>query len=275
MSARALPVLMYHHVTPNDGLVTVSPVTFRQQMGWLARHGYRGITCRDLERFFDGEALPDKSVLITFDDGYLDNYVYAHPVLQEFGLHGVIFLVTGWIGSESQPRRYGSPGGGGGDLPECPNHRDAKALIAAGQADRAMLRWSEVEAMQTAGTFEFHSHTHTHTRWDKTVADPAERSAALAADLAESRAALASHTGDSPHLCWPQGYFDVDYQQVAHKAGFRYLYTVNKAINTSATTTDEIGRIVIKDRVGSWFASRMFLYRQPLLGGLYVRLRGD
>jgi peptidoglycan/xylan/chitin deacetylase (PgdA/CDA1 family) len=275
MSAQALPVLMYHHVTPNDGLVTVSPGTFRQQMAWLARHGYHGITCRDLERFFDGEALPDKSVLITFDDGYLDNYVYAHPVLQEFGLHGVIFLVTGWIGTESQPRRHGSPGGSGSDLPHCPNHRDAKALIAAGQADRAMLRWSEVEAMQAAGTFEFHSHTHTHTRWDKAIADPAGRRAALAADLAESRAMLARHTGDSPHLCWPQGHFDVDYQQVAREAGFRYLYTVNKAINTPATSTDEIGRIVIKDRVGGWFASRMFLYRQPMLGGLYVRLRGD
>jgi peptidoglycan/xylan/chitin deacetylase (PgdA/CDA1 family) len=280
MSAQALPVLMYHHVTPNDGLVTVSPNTFRQQMAWLAWHGYRGITCRDLERFLDGEALPDKSVLITFDDGYLDNYVYAHPVLLEFGLHGVIFLVTGWIG-ESQPRRYEMPRmrygsvGGGSDLPECPNHRDAKAMIAAGEADRAMLRWSEIEAMHAAGTFEFHSHTHTHTRWDKTIADAAARRAALAADLAESRAALARHTGESPHLCWPQGYFDADYRQVAREAGFRYLYTVNKGINTPATHAEEIGRVVVKDRVGGWFASRMFLYRQPLLGGLYVRLRGD
>lgn len=274
MSAAALPVLMYHHVTPNDGLVTVSPATFRAQMRWLASHGYRGVGCRDLERFLAGEALPEKSVLITFDDGYLDNYVYAHPVLKEFGLHAVIFLVTDWIG-ESQPRRHGTPDGDGDDLPDCPNHRDAKALIAAGQADCAMLRWSEVEAMQAAGTFEFHSHTHSHTRWDKTIADPEARRAALAADLAASRAALAARTGDSPHLCWPQGYFDADYKQVAQATGFRYLYTVNKGINTPATPADEIGRIVIKDRVGNWFGPRMFLYRHALLGGLYVRLRGD
>jgi peptidoglycan/xylan/chitin deacetylase (PgdA/CDA1 family) len=270
MNAAALPVLMYHHVTPNAGLVTVSPATFRAQMAWLARHGYRGITCRDLEKFLDGEPLPKKSVLITFDDGYLDNYVYAHPVLQKLGLHGVIFLVTGWIG-ESQPRRHAAMGG---DLPDCPNHRDATAYIGSGQADRAMLRWSEVAAMQAAGTFEFHSHTHTHTRWDKTIADPAARRTALAADLAESRATLARHTGESPHLCWPQGYFDDDYKRVAGEAGFRYLYTVHKGINTPATAADEINRIVVKDRVGAWFASRMFLYRQPGLGGFYVRLRG-
>lgn len=272
MSARALPVLMYHHVTPNHGLVTVSPATFRRQMAWLASHGYRGIGCPDLEAFLAGAPLPDKSVLITFDDGYLDNYVYAHPVLQEFGLHGVIFLITGRIGAKSQPRRHA---GTGNDLPACPNHRDAKALVDAGRADEVMLRWSEVEAMQAAGTFEFHSHTHSHTRWDQTVADPAGRRAALAADLAVSRAALAAHGGASPHLCWPQGYYDDDYKEVAKDAGFRYLYTVRKGINTPATPADEIGRVVIKDRADGWFGSRMFLYRRPLLGGLYLRLRRD
>jgi peptidoglycan/xylan/chitin deacetylase (PgdA/CDA1 family) len=272
MAAQALPVLMYHHVTPNDGLVTVSPETFRRQMAWLAGHGYRSIGCRDLEGFFNGATLPDKSVLITFDDGYLDNYVYAHPVLQAFGLQATIFLITGRIGEQGQPRRHA---GTGGDLPACPNHRETKRLIDAGRADDVMLRWSEVEFMQTAGTFEFHSHTHTHTRWDQTVADPAARRAALAGDLAASRSALAAHGGDSAHLCWPQGYYDDDYQTVAKAAGFHYLYTVKKGINTPATPTDEIGRVVIKDRVGGWFGSRLFLYRQPWLGGLYVRLRGD
>lgn len=272
MSAAALPVLMYHHVTPNDGLVTVSPATFRWQMAWLASHGYRSIGCRDLEHFLAGGTLPDKSVLITFDDGYLDNYVHAHPVLQEFGLHAVIFLVTGWLGGESQVRRHAAMDG---DVPACPNHREAKRLIDAGRADEVMLRWSEVDAMQAAGTFEFHSHTHSHTRWDKTIADRNERRTALATDLAASRAALAARCGASAHLCWPQGYYDDDYRAVAKEAGFRYLYTVRKGINTPNTRADEIGRIVAKDRIGSWFGSRLFLYRQPLLGGFYVRLRGD
>ena len=50
---------------------------------------------------------------------------------------------------------------------------------------------------------------------------------------------------------------------------------MHKGINTPATAADDINRIVVKDRVGAWFASRMFLYRQPTIGGLYVRLRGD
>ena len=272
MAARALPVLMYHHVTPNDGLVTVAPATFRRQMAWLARHGYRSVGCRDLEGFLAGAPLPAKSVLITFDDGYLDNYVHAHPVLAEFGLHAALFLVTGWIGDDGKPRRHA---GVGGALPACPDHRTAKAAIDAGRADEVMLRWSEIEVMQAAGTFEFHSHTHAHTRWDKTVADATEREARLATDLAASRATLAAHCGDSAHLCWPQGHYDDGYKRVARNAGFRYLYTVRKGINTPGTAPDEIGRVVVKDRAGAWFASRLFVYRQPALGGLYLRLRGD
>ncbi len=262
---------MYHHVTPRGGLVTVSPETFRKQMAWLSAHGYRAVGCRDLERLLAGEDLPAKSVLITFDDGYLDNYVHAHPILEEFGLKAAIFLVTGWLGDG--PVRCNA--GLAGDLPECLNHRDAMAAIGRGEADRAMLRWSEVEAMLAAGTFEFHSHTHTHTRWDLQIADPAARREALAADLAKSRAVLAQRTGDSAHLCWPQGYYDADYQHIAAEAGFRYLYTVKKGVNTAATSADAINRIVIKDRGSAWFGSRMYVYRHEWLGGLYVRLRGE
>ncbi len=272
MSARALPVLMYHHVSPNPGLVTVSPATFRAQMGWLARHGYRTVGCDDLAVFLAGNPVPDKSVLITFDDGYLDNYVHAHPVLSDYGLRAAIFLVTGWIGDgPARPQA-----GGDGVQPECPDHRQCMAFVATGETDRVMLRWAEVEAMHAAGSFEFHSHTHTHTRWDQRIADATARREALARDLDRSRATLASHLGAaSAHLCWPQGYYDADYRRVAQDNGFRYLYTVEKGVNLPHSPAEVIRRIVVKDKAGGWFASRLWLYRHPVIGGVYTRLRGD
>ena len=272
MSASALPVLMYHHVSPSPGLVTVSPETFRAHMAWLAAHGYRSVGCDDLAAFLAGDPLPAKSVLITFDDGYLDNYVYAHPALREHGLHAVIFLVTGWIGDGPVRPHHG----GNGATPECPDHRRCMESVAAGRSDQVMLRWSEVEAMRAAGTFEFHSHTHTHTRWDQRIAALPERREALAGDLEKSRAALGARLGGaSGHLCWPQGYYDDDYRQVARDSGFRYLYTVRKGVNRPHSPAEAIRRIVIKDRVGVWFAARMWTYRHATIGGIYARLRGD
>lgn len=291
--ARAVPVLMYHHVSPAPGLVTVSPAIFRAQMAWLAAHGYRSAGTQELAAFLAGAPLPDKSVVITFDDGYLDNYLYAHPVLQEFGFRAVLFLITGWLG-EGAPRLAVKVGAG--DTPQslesvfgkspfgtataaAPTiypHRTCMEKVAAGQADEVMLRWDEVAAMQAAGTFEFHSHTHSHARWDRLISDPRERQARLSDDLAASRAALQAHLGEvSGHLCWPQGYFDADYQAVAQAAGFSHLYTTEKGTCTAATLADRIPRVVVKNRTDGWFGRRLWLYRHPALSRAYLGLRSD
>ena len=239
-SAAAVPVLMYHHVSPAPGLITVAPQNFRAQIRWLAINGWRGITCDDFARFLNGEQLPDRSVLITFDDGYLDNWVHAAPILAEFGLHAVLFLITGHIGGDGSPRpQAGAPG-----APDCPDHRTCKARIANGDADSVMLRWAEVEVMQSNATFEFHSHTHSHTRWDKIEADVATRQQHLAQDLALSRATLASRLGGvSAHLCWPQGYHDEDYRRTATHGGFKYFYTVEKGVVTQSRHALKVDRI--------------------------------
>ena len=262
MAASVLPVLMYHHVGPHPGLVTVTPETFRAQMAWLARHGWQVLTAADIEAYFAGRPFPGRSVAITFDDGYADNWRHAHPVLKEFGFTAQLFVVTGWLGD--------GPVRGEAELP-CPDHDQCKRDIAAGQPDRAMLRWSEVEAMAAAGTFEFHSHSHSHTRWDIRLPAGAARREALAADLAQSRAALAVRLGAaSRHLCWPQGYYDDEYIEIAGQAGFDHLYTTERRANRPGGDSLRIGRISTKERAGAaWLGRRLDIYRLPWLSGLY------
>lgn len=262
---KALPVLMYHHVSEAPGLVTIAPATFRSHMKALADAGWRSAGLAEVERFLRGEALPDKTCVITFDDGYLDNYARAHPVLAEFGMKAVLFLITGWLG-DGPPRPADA---------ELPDHRECMRRVRGGEPDSVMLRWSEVEAMRAAGTFEFHSHTHTHTRWDKTVADVSARRLALAEDLERSRETLRSRLGEvSRHLCWPQGYYDADYVEVAKGCGFDHLYTTEIRVNRPTTPSERIGRFVTKEKAGDWLLSRTRLYSRPWLGGLYSRLRG-
>lgn len=272
--AKAVPVLMYHHVTPNPGLVTVSPHTFENQMQSLASKGYTALSADHFLEFVSGKRkVPAKSVLITFDDGYLDNYVYAFPVLQRMDLHAVLFTVTGNVGDGPARPHAGQSGA---VLPACPNHRTCKDAIANGHADQVMLRWSEIEMMEASGAMEIHSHTHTHTRWDKQINDEAQRLAALEQDLALSQATLQQRLGHkSAHLCWPQGYFEPGYQAVAQKLGFEAQYTTIKHVNTAGTSPQHIGRIVVKDRSDAWLARRLSIYASPLLGRLYSALRGD
>lgn len=258
--ASAVPILMYHHVSPSPGLVTVSPETFHAQMAWLADRGYRSIGLAELAAFLQGQPLPKKSVVISFDDGYLDNYIHAHPVLKAFGFKAVLFLITGWLG-DGASRPQG----------ETPDHRQCMALAKAGRAKEMMLNWCEVAEMARAGTFEFHSHTHTHTRWDKTVDDPVQRRALLRQDLEASRTCLQARLGEvSDHLCWPQGYYDDDYVAVARQTGFRYLYTVEKGTVLHNSEPLRLPRIVVKDRAGNWLGSRLGIYSRPYLAAFYV-----
>ena len=267
--SQPLPVLMYHHISPKPGLVTCSPENFRAQMAWLAKNGWTTLSTAAFAEAVASGQVPKKSVLVTFDDGYLDNWVYAHPVLQEFGQQATIFLITGWIGEGAQRPHAGQPG-----VPDVPTHKQAMAAAAEGKLDDAFLRWSEVEAMRAAGTVEFHSHTHSHTRWDRKIADQGERDAALAEDLAASRVTLAARLGQaSPHLCWPQGYYDVAYQRVARAAGFTHLYTTEHGVARRDVDPARIPRLVAKDKPASWFGRRMGIYGNPLLSALYLGLK--
>lgn len=267
-NAPNIPVLMYHHVTPSGGMIAVTPQVFEQQIAGLARAGYTSLGAAQLAEFLAGGRVPEKSVLITFDDGYLNNWTYAHPVLQRYGMKAVLFLVTGWAGDGPVRPHAGQAG----PLPASPDHHATKQLIAEGRADEVIVRWSEAQAMLAAGTFEIHSHTHTHTRWDKQCGpDVAAKREHIARELADSRAALAQHLGQaSDHLCWPQGYFDADYVQAARQAGFRHLYTTDAlGQNVPGADPEHIYRFAVRNLGGGWLNRRIWLSRHPVWGPRY------
>ncbi len=109
----AVPVLMYHHLlkkgentryTGND-IVTYTE-DFAEQLAWLSRNGFQTITTAQLEAYlYENGSLPPKPVMITFDDGYLSNYVYGYPLLQSYGYTAVIFSVTSKIGENPEEFR--------------------------------------------------------------------------------------------------------------------------------------------------------------------------
>ena len=272
-NAPTVPVLMYHHVTPAGGMIAVTPEVFAAQIARLARAGYTSLTAAQFAAYLVGAQVPKKSVLITFDDGYLNNWLYAHPVLQRYAMHAVLFVVTGWVGEGPLRPHAGQPGA----QLDCYDHAESKRLIAQGDTDTVMLRWRELQAMEQAGTFEIHSHTHTHTRWDQQYGhDPHTKRRRIAQELHDSRAALVRWLGKaSDHLCWPQGYFDHDYIEVACAAGFRYLYTTDAyGQNRPGSNPQHIYRFAVSNRAGLWLNRRLWLARSSLCGPLYHAWKG-
>lgn len=264
--ARHLPVLMYHHVSNKPGLVTLSPGTFRAQMQWLAESGWKTVTAAEAEAFYRGERLPRKSVMLTFDDGWLDNWLQVFPVLQEFNLHAHLFLVTGLV--SDGPVRCA------GDETEF-THDECLTLIEQGRADEVMLRWSEVREMQLSGLVEFHSHTHTHRRWDR-MPDIHRPLDLLRADVLLSRERMKEMLGYcSRHLCWPEGWYSTEYIRMAQELGFTHLYTTERRMNTPFRGTQRIGRISTKERESvRWLKRRLFYYITPGFSSLLALHKG-
>lgn len=91
-----IPVLMYHSIAYEKGNeLRVPKDTFRQQMQIIKDNGFTPITLDDLYSHFNDEtALPQKPLIISFDDGYKDNYENALPVLKEFGFKACAFVIT-------------------------------------------------------------------------------------------------------------------------------------------------------------------------------------
>ncbi len=101
----AVPILMYHAVLPIDAAAkvrgTVPLAVFRDQIGWLARRGYRALTLDDVADASTAPAMrAARAVAITFDDGYRCVLEHAFPVLAEFGMTATLFVVTGAVGTD-------------------------------------------------------------------------------------------------------------------------------------------------------------------------------
>jgi peptidoglycan/xylan/chitin deacetylase (PgdA/CDA1 family) len=96
---RALRVLMYHKVNDLPGNPLSVPVSlFEEQMAQLRELGYNVVDLDAvLDHFGGGAALPERPVLITFDDGYRDNLAHAAPVLERYGYPAVIFVPLGYL----------------------------------------------------------------------------------------------------------------------------------------------------------------------------------
>lgn len=153
---QGLPVLVYHKIgyAPRNSKLKelwVSPEKFTKHIKYLIKHNYSTILFSDLLKDYQGvKPLPANPVMITFDDGYENNYTYAFKILQELGAKANIFLVFNTIGKVNLW-----------------HDTSLEPWIN-------MLTWEMIEEMQKSGLIEFGSHTMNHPNLKKIPLDDAE-----------------------------------------------------------------------------------------------------
>jgi peptidoglycan/xylan/chitin deacetylase (PgdA/CDA1 family) len=119
--------------------MTVSTAAFAEQLDWLEANGYRVLRLQDVAAFLEGkQALPARSVVLTFDDGYESYYRYAYPLLKKHGFAATVFLYTDFVG--------------------------------AGDA----LTWAQMQEMAATGLIDIQAHSKTHANLINRLRDESE-----------------------------------------------------------------------------------------------------
>lgn len=95
----AVPILMYHVIAPGPDNLHVPPAELEAQLRLLSEHGYETVSMQHLaSHFAHGTPLPERPIVLTFDDGYISAYTAALPLLQQYGMTATFFIVTGLVG---------------------------------------------------------------------------------------------------------------------------------------------------------------------------------
>lgn len=205
----SIPVLNYHQINDKDkNALTVESDQFDAQIKYLSENGYHAITPQEMiDAWKNGTALPDKPVIITFDDGYADNYKNAYPILKKYQQKAVIFVVSDYVNVY-------------------PNY----------------LTWDNIAEMQENDLIDFESHTLSHVNLLEDVASEEE----ARKQLTDSRKALEYHLKKPVRfIAYPCGAYDDSLIQLTEDCGYLGGFTVNYGLASKESNPYTLDRVPI------------------------------
>ncbi len=212
-----LPILMYHQVLKTPGLLgayVVSPEELENDFKYLKEKGYTAVSAQEVIDFVDnGVALPEKPIMITFDDGQLSFYEYVLPLLEEYDLCAVLSVVGSYtdVYTENQDRHVAY----------------------------AYLNWQDLCHLEESGRVDLGNHTYNlhqngkrRGSMQRKGESDAEYQAMLKADLQKMQAVMAEHGLKVP-LCYtyPFGFISKSSRVVIEEVGFRMSLGCAEGVN--------------------------------------------
>jgi peptidoglycan/xylan/chitin deacetylase (PgdA/CDA1 family) len=206
-----IPVITYHKISDikEFGLTTVTQNNFEEHIQYLSQNGYTAICFSDI---VNQKVLPDRPIIITFDDGYENVYHNALPVLNKYGYRAVIFVVTDYIGKYNnwEPASF--------------------------QSKYRHLSQDQIRKLSDNG-YEIASHSERHRYLP--ILDPAD----LLDEIANSKNFIEKIIG-GPVLsfCYPYGRYNDKIVDVVKRAGYQYATSNLRLLNSVNTTSHTIIR---------------------------------
>ena len=136
-----VPILMYHRIADIPGdRNALPPNKFRDQLDYLVLNGFHTITPDDLLNYYQKNVpLPKKPILLTFDDGYTDNYTTALPLLKERNMSAVVCPILNWIGKPNHWENFSKPPATTMTLQELQDWHTSGCFIAAHTCNHPFL----------------------------------------------------------------------------------------------------------------------------------------
>ncbi|MEU9211536.1 polysaccharide deacetylase family protein [Streptomyces sp. NPDC048415] len=213
---------MYHSIARSPGDATralsVAPEAFAEQMALLADRGFTPLNTRGLAASWrpGGGPLPERPVLITFDDGYEGVHRHGLPVLAQHGFASTLFVSTGWI----------------------------KGAYDTGRGLDAMLDWDQVRGL-AAEQAEIGGHSHTHPQLDQIPDD------ALWFELLRCKEIIAEELGARPvSFAYPYGYSSRRVRRTVREAGFAQSLAVGNGLARRRQGPYALRRVTVRRTTG-------------------------
>lgn len=225
-----VPILMYHRVLKDPDKIntyTVTPDMFRNDMVYLMERGYETVFMRDIIDYAMGGApLPAKPVVITFDDGYYNNYVYVLPILEELGIKASIAAVGEFTDTFT-------------------NNMDMNA-------NYSHLTWGLLKELEESGHVEILNHSYYMHKQGKRSGVKRRRGEgqeeyrnALTYDVMKMQEQLKAKAGITPQtFVYPYGLYAGDSEEILKELGFKSTLICEERVNfiTGPESLYKLGR---------------------------------
>ena len=216
-----IPVLVYHSVSEQASDryrgFAIDPGLFREQMAVVAEAGYRTRTVADLlsDRDESHGSPGDRTVVLTFDDGFREVHGLVLPVLRELDLRATAYLVSAYIGGTS------------------------RWLASDGEADRPLMSWTEIRELAAEGV-EIGAHGHRHLALDLLrLADATD-------EIVRSRQVLEDGLGRAvTSFAYPYGYHTSAIKRAVRDAGYTNACGIKQAMTHPADDQFAFARIIV------------------------------